>query len=195
MQQQQKKGRKKEQEQIAAMDAKAEKAQQRAAETTVRREKWSGGSKGRARTGTHIVEDEAMEVTPPVKITPPIKITPIQLQPSLPKPWPQPLKAKHGAFLPALDAEIVPGCNRQGGADVRTGEDNLFIINQHSKHLVMKKDWLLSHARSGIAGYWSGSHTWGQKHLYLTLRFDIFIKNEILTQILQKYICYAHNML
>ena len=196
----------KEQEQIAAMDGKAEKAQQRAAEATARREKQSGDNKGRARTGTHIVEDETMEITPPVEITPPIEITPpveiippieitpIQLQPSLPKPWPWPL-AKQGAFLPALDAESVPECDRQGGTDVRTGKDDLFIINWRSKCLATRKEWSLLHARLGIASYWSSSHTWGQKHLYLTLCFEIFIKNEILTRILQKYIFYAHNML
>jgi len=40
----------------------------------------------------------------------------------------------------------------------------------------------------GITGDWSSSHTWGQKYLCLTLGFEIFIKQEILTQNLQKYI-------
>ena len=134
----------------------------------------------------YTIEDETTEITPP-----------IQLQPFLPKLQPQPLKAKGRAFLPALDAEIVSGCDRQGtqrATDVRTSEDNLFIINWHSKCLAMKKDWLLSHARLGIASCWSSSNAWGHKHWYLTLGCEIFIKKEILTQNLQKYICYVCNM-
>jgi hypothetical protein len=83
------------------------------------------------------VENETMEVTPPVEIML------IQPQPFLPKPKPRPrpLKAKGGAFLPVLDAEIVPGCDTQStqrGADVGTGEDDLFIINRRSKRLATK---------------------------------------------------------